>query len=138
MLKQLLHKLASTTLAILLLLSTVSFTVEKHFCGDVLIDVAVFSTTEKCGMDASEGEHQEDMVTTSCCKDILDIVEGQNELTVKTIDDLELEQQLFLVSYIYSYNNLFEYLPKQTIPHRNYTPPNLIVDIQVLDQVFLI
>lgn len=138
MLKQLLHKLASTTLAILLLLSTVSFTVEKHFCGDVLIDVAVFSATEKCGMDASDGEHQEDMVTTSCCKDILDIIEGQNELTVKTIDDLELEQQLFLASYIYTYNNLFEYLPKQAIPHRNYTPPNLIADIQMLDQVFLI
>ncbi|MDG5492774.1 hypothetical protein [Psychroserpens sp. SPM9] len=137
MLKQVLHKMSSVTMAILLLLSTVSFTVEKHFCGDVLIDVAVFSSTEKCGPDAFESEHQEE-IKKSCCKDILDIVEGQNELTVKTIDDLEFEQQQFLFAYVLSFNGLFEVLPKQNIPHKHYTPPNLIADIHVRDQVYLI
>ena len=137
MLKQILHKVASIALAILLLLSTVSFTVEKHFCGDVLIDVAVIGDVEKCTMEAFEIE-QEKITKKTCCKDTLDVVEGQNQLTVNTFDDLEFEQQLFLTTFVYAYNDLFEFLPKQIIPHRDYSPPNLISDIQMLDQVFLI
>ena len=36
---------------------------------------------------------------------------------MKSFDDLELEQQQFLYAYVYAYNQLFESLPKHTIPH---------------------
>lgn len=127
----------SLSMAILLLLSTVSFTVEKHFCGDVLIDVAVFSNVEKCKMEAFEME-LEKITKISCCKDILDVVEGQNLLIIKTFDDLEIAQQQFLWAYTYAFHGYYETLPKQHIPHKQYRPPNLIEDIQILDQVFLI
>ncbi|MEH6537870.1 MAG: hypothetical protein V7719_15825 [Psychroserpens sp.] len=137
MLKQVLHKLASITIAILLLFSTVSFTVEKHFCGDVLIDVAVFSDVEKCVIEAFEIE-QEQITKMSCCKVTFDLIEGQDQLTVKTFDDLEFEQQQFMLAFVHAFQDLFEFLPNRIIPHKNYTPPNLITDIHVLDQVFLI
>ena len=50
------HKIFSVTLALLVLMSTLSFTVEKHFCGDVLVDVSVFTETQKCGMESYEME----------------------------------------------------------------------------------
>ena len=137
MLKQILQKTGSIVMAILLLLSTVSFTVEKHFCGDVLIDVAVIGDVEKCTMEAFEIE-QEKITKKSCCKDTLDVVEGQNQLTLNTFDDLEFPLQQFLTAYLYSYNTQFQALPKQHIQHKYYSPPNLIADIQMLDQVFLI
>lgn len=137
MLKRVFHKVLSLTMAMLLLLSTASFTVEKHFCGDILIDVAVFSTAEKCKMEAFEIE-LEKITKVPCCKDVLDVVEGQDHLTIKTFDDLDDEQQQFLWAFTYAYQVLFETLPKQHNPHKYYSPPNLIVDIQVLDQVFLI
>ena len=124
-------------MAVLLLFSTVSFTVEKHFCGDVLIDVAVFSDVEKCSMEAFEIE-QEKITKKSCCKDTIDIVIGVDQLTVKTLDDIDANLELFLTSFVYSYSNLYETYPKQDVPHRHYSPPNLIEDIQILDQVFLI
>lgn len=124
-------------MAVLLLLSTVSFTVEKHFCGDVLIDVAVFSEVEKCAMEAFEIE-QEQITKVPCCKDTLDVVEGQNQLAVKAFDDLELDQQQFLTAYMITFNSLFQTLKKQRAPHQHYMPPNLVTDIQVLDQVFTI
>ncbi|MGB3607104.1 MAG: hypothetical protein WBA19_08110 [Psychroserpens sp.] len=124
-------------MALLLLMSTVSFTIEKHFCGDILIAVAVLGEVEKCAMEAFENE-QEQITNRSCCKDILDVVEGQNQLTVNTFEDLEIDQQLFLYAYFKAENLLFEALPKERIPHAFYTPPNLIVDLQKLDQVFLI
>jgi len=124
-------------MALLVLISTVSFTVEKHYCGDVLVDVSLFSEAQKCGMEALEMQ-MSSITKKSCCKDTVDIVKGQDELSFKTFNDLDFNQQLFLVSFSYSYINLFEGLSEQIIPHKDYSPPNLIQDIQVLDQVFII
>jgi hypothetical protein len=114
-----------------------SFTIEKHFCGDTLIDVAVFSEVKKCNEDAS-GFINEDIVEKTCCKDKIDVVKGQDEVIIKTSKDLELYHQLFIAALAYSYKNLFEGLPQLVIPHKDYSPPTLIIDRQVVDQVFLI
>ena len=135
--KQFLHKLFSTAIALLVLFSTVSFTVEKHFCGDVLVDVSVFSEANKCKMEALEF-NQETIQKKTCCKDKIDVVEGQDELIVKSFDDLNVDQQLVLASYTFTYLNLFEGLSQCVVPHKYYSPPNLIIDKQVFDQVFLI
>jgi len=135
--KQILHKIFSVSVALIVLCSTVSFTIEKHFCGDTLVDVSVFAEANKCKMEALEME-LETITKAPCCKDKIDVVKGQDELIVKTIDDLDVNQQLFVATFTYSYLNLFEGLPELVIPHKNYSPPILVTDIQVLDQVFLI
>ncbi|MBC3757962.1 hypothetical protein H7U19_06075 [Hyunsoonleella sp. SJ7] len=133
MIQTIAHKLFSVALSFLVLFSTVSFTIEKHYCGDVLVDASVFAEAEKCGMEAMAMAQKK-----SCCKDEVDIVEGQDELKITLFEDLEIEQQQFLVAFTQFYINLFESLPRQVIPHKDYSPPNLVHDIQVLDQVFLI
>ena len=137
MIKQLLHKVFSVGLAFVVLCSTLSFTIEKHFCGDTLVDVSVFSESDKCKMEFLEITNEE-IAKKSCCKDEIDMVKGQDELITNTFDDLNFEQQLFVATFTYSYVNLFEGLPQLVVPNRDYSPPNLISDIQVLDQVFLI
>lgn len=137
MLKQILHKLFSAFMAILVLFSTVSFTVEKHFCGDVLIDSAVFTEAQKCKMEAFEIE-QSKITKKHCCKDELEVVKGQDKLKRSQFEDITFEQHVFIVSYLYTYINSLEELPNLIIPHKHYSPPNLIEDIQVLDAVFLI
>lgn len=127
-----LHKSFSVALALLVLFSTVSFTIEKHFCGDILVDMSFFTEADKCAM-----ESEEIALKKSCCKDEIDVVEGQNEL-ILSYDDMDFEQLQFITSYVYSYINLFEGAPKKIIPHKDYSPPNLVKDICVLDQVFLI
>ena len=131
--KQLAYKFFSATLAILVLVSTVSFTIEKHFCGDVLVDVSMFIEAEKCGMDA-----QELMLKKSCCKDEIDVVQGQDELKITSFDDLDFNVQDFITAFVYAYIYGFESLVKETIPHKDYSPPNLVADIYIFDQVFLI
>ena len=74
-------------MALLVLFSTVSFTVEKHFCGDTLVDVSVFSEAQKCGMEAMEILQKK-----TCCKDEIDIVKGQDELKVSSFDDLDFNK----------------------------------------------
>jgi hypothetical protein len=131
--KRLLHKGFSAVMALLVLFSTVSFTIEKHFCGDVLVDVSMFVEAEKCAM-----EPLETLKKKTCCKDEIAIVEGQDELKVSAFEDLDFEQQQVITVFTYSYVHLFESSPKQTILHKDYSPPNLVSNIQVLDQVFII
>ena len=133
MIKTVLHKSFSVLMVFLVLFSTVSFTIEKHFCGDVLIDVAMFTESDKCATEAVDILLQKD-----CCKDEVDVVKGVDVLKAPSFDDFDFVQQLFITSFFYSYRNLFEGLEQQVVPHKGYTPPLLVADIQVLEQVFII
>lgn len=132
--EKILHKTISCSLALLVLMSTFSFTVDKHFCGKILVDSAVFSEAKTCGMVMhSEPGTAED----SCCTNEKTAVEGQDQLKI-SFHSLDFDQQLFLTSFTFSYFNSFEGLPLQVIPFKDYSPPLLVSDIQILDQVFLI
>jgi len=120
-------------LTVLVLFSTLSFTIEKHFCGDVLVNISMFSEVDYCGMETPEMLQKK-----SCCKDEIVFVKGQDELKSSSFEDLDLKQQYFLTLISYSYIDFFEGLQKQIIPHKNYSPPNLISDIPILHQVFII
>lgn len=131
------HKVFSIALSFLVLFSTLSLTIEKHFCGDVLIDVAIFSESEKCDMEPSKLA-ESNTVKKNCCKDEIDVIEGLSEVTINSFDDIEYVQKQVLIAYSLSYLNLFEELPNNVIPHKNYSPPLLIKDIHVLDVTYLI
>jgi hypothetical protein len=132
MLKVVSHKVFSLLMAFLVLFSTVSFTVEKHFCGDNLIDTAVFTKVQGCGMEMSSSEKKQ------CCKDELEVVKGQDKLKLSKFEELPVHHQGFITSFAYSLLNLFESIDKEIVPHIDYSPPNLVADIQVLDQVYII
>jgi hypothetical protein len=119
------------------LFSTLSLTIEKHFCGDVLIDVAIFTETEKCTDDIVDLDDNEN-VKKACCKDEIDVLEGLSQLTTNTFEDLDDVHIQVLLAYNFSYINLFEGLPNLVIPHKDYLPPILIKDIQILDETYLI
>lgn len=137
MIKDMFHKGFSVSLALIVLVSTMSFTVEKHFCGNTLVETAIFTEVNGCGMDMSKIQTPENE-KNNCCKNEVEVVKGQDDLKNTSFNDLKFHQQLFFASYVYAFVNLFEGLSYQIIPHNNYSPPNLVVDIQILDQVFII
>jgi hypothetical protein len=132
-----LNKTIAVALSLLVLFSTLSVTIKKHFCGDTLVDVAIFTQAKKCGMEMQDMDKPE-IVKKSCCKDEIDIIKGQDELKTNSFDDLSSIQKQILFAYSFSYINLFEGLPKQTIPNRDYSPPKIVKDIHVLDETYLI
>ncbi|MCF4100879.1 hypothetical protein L1I30_04295 [Gillisia sp. M10.2A] len=134
-----LHRSISVALAFLVLVSTFSFSIDKHFCGSILVDQAVFSKAKSCGMEMKmdESSSMASLEKDSCCSNEKVSIDGQDELKLN-FDSLDLQQQIFVASYTYTYLNLFEVLPKQVTPFDDYSPPLLVTDIQVLDQVFLI
>lgn len=126
-------------MALIVLLSTVSFTLDSHYCGDTLVDSSLFGHVETCGMEVQQQSPSSecDISKKDCCSDEQVIVEGQD--TLKTsFDKLDKDQQLFVAAFIHTYINLFFESQKDLNSYRGYSPPPLVRDIQVLDQTFLI
>jgi len=135
--KQVFHKIVSLLMAFVVLFSTMSFTIDMHYCGDVLVDTAIFTTVESCGMEIPVTESDCSIVKKNCCSEKQIVFEGQNELEV-SFDSFSLDQQLIVTSFIYTYLNLFEGLEENIIPFKEYTPPLVVKDIQLFDESFLI
>jgi len=132
MLKVILHKVFASFLALLVLVSTMSFTIEKHYCGDTLVDIAFFSEAKDCGMEIPPSTKK------SCCNDEVEVIEGQDELKLSSVEDFDFSQFDFVVPFTPSYFNLYRSQSQKIIPNKDYSPPNLVFNIQLLDQVFLI
>lgn len=114
-------------------LSTMSFSVLQHYCGTELMDQSIFEELDPCCMDSEEAADQED----PCCNEEQHLIHGQDELNRSSID-LDLNHQVFLTAFVFSYASLFEGLSEQIVPFRDYAPPLLVTNIQLVDQVFLI
>ncbi|MFD2552363.1 hypothetical protein ACFSQP_11090 [Bizionia sediminis] len=128
-----LYKFLSATMALLVLFSTVSFTVEKHFCGDVLIDAAVFHEPEKCQSDSYLAKAAMD-----CCTDTVDVVQGQDELSFKSDQDVVFESLVFLATLSNLYVTQVDSTFTQKFSHQQYQSPSLYRNLLVQYQVFLI
>lgn len=128
-------------MGILVLLSTTSFAVDKHYCGDFLVDMAILSEAETCDMQVPDHSHSGDALSSAdedfCCSNHKTVIEGQDEL-VSSVKSLEFNQQVFLSTLTYSYIDLFRISPEQVVPFKYYSSPLLVRDVQLLDQVFLI
>jgi len=116
-------------MALLVLVSTVSWTVDKHLCMGRVMDISFFAHADDCGMDMD--------MESSCCDDESFTIQGQDNLKM-SFDNFSLDQQLFFVSFVHSYFYLFEGEVEEVNPFVDYSPPPLIRDVQVLHQTFLI
>ncbi len=132
--KQIFIKIASLTLAFLVLFSTFSFTVDKHYCGDFLIDISFTGETEGCGMKMDTTAIKKN----NCCKDEVQEFEGQDELQINKVKNITFENQLFVAAFSASYNDLFIENSSRNNFYKDFSPPDICIDYQTLYQSFLI
>lgn len=126
-------------MSLIVLASTTSFTINEHFCGDALMDVSVFSSSKSCNMDLNETFNLPDCSKNKkgCCTDEHINVQGQDELQL-SFNELTLNQQVFVASFVYSYINLFVGLDKRATSYKQYRPPLVIKPIYKLNETYLI
>jgi hypothetical protein len=121
--KQVSHKILATVMAFVVLFSTMSFTVDMHFCGDTLVATSMFQKATGCGMEmekpAAEGCT---FVKSNCCKDKQMIIDGQDEMQL-SIATLSFEHQVFITSFIYTYVHLFEDADTAVTSYQAYQEP---------------
>ena len=126
----------SILLAFLVLFSTFSFTVEKHFCGDFLVDVSYTGNAKECNMDVGSADV---VKMKKCCKNEVAQIKGQDELQQDSLDKITFENKQFLTAFVISKKNLFSnYEIEKSIAKYSPPPPNLERNYQVFYQSFLI
>jgi hypothetical protein len=130
--KQVFLKITSFLLALLVCLSTFSFTVEKHYCGDFLVDVSFIGAAASCGMENGA------VIKKNCCKDEIHQIEGQHELLQASIDDFNFQKQQSLVSFSVFCRDLFIVNESTELAYNDLCPPDLPKNYRVLYQSFLI
>jgi hypothetical protein len=125
-------------MAFVVLFSTMSFTLDMHYCGDMLVETALFQKAKGCGMEMEKSSIEGCAITKkNCCKDEQLVVDGQDELQL-SVDKISFEQQLFIASYVYTYINLFEGFDKKVSSFEKYKPPLVIRQLYKIDETYLI
>ena len=135
--KKYISKIAAIFLALVVLLSTFSFNVEKHFCGDFLVAISYVGNVASCD-DVEEDSCESKTIEPSCCKDDVELIKGQTQIQKSSVEKITfIKVATAVTSYVFN-SLLFQDLEKQIIPHKQYVPPKLFFDIQVLHEVFII
>ena len=125
-------------MAIVVLFSTMSFTIDMHYCGDSLVETAIFQKAKGCGMEMENPSTEGCSIKVKdCCSDEQLKIDGQDELQL-TFDKLTIDQQIFVASFVYTYINLFEGTEEKDTSFRDYIPPPVIRQIYKLDETYLI
>ena len=125
-------------MAFVVLFSTMSFTVNMHYCGDTLVETAIFHKAKGCGMEMEKPSTEGCAITKkNCCDDQQLAIEGQDELQMQ-FDKVSFEQQVFIASFVYAYINLFEGYDEDVNSFREYKPPLVVRQIYKLDETYLI
>jgi hypothetical protein len=136
--KKIIHKIASILMAFVVLLSTMSFTISMHYCGDTLVETAIFHEAKGCGMEMEKPSSKNcAIIKKGCCNDEQVEIDGQDELQLQ-VDTISLEQQIFLTSIIHAYYNLFEGLSKNISSYEDYEPPLVRRQLFKIDESYLI
>ncbi|MFI0429190.1 HYC_CC_PP family protein [Mariniflexile sp. HMF6888] len=136
--QQVFHKIMSIFMSFVVLFSTMSFTIDMHYCGDTLMDTAIFHKAKTCGMEIQKTAASScSIVKKGCCKEEQIVVKGQDELKI-AFEKLSFDQQIFVASFVYSYVNLFEYIEEKAYTISEYPPPLIVKNIYKLDETYLI
>ena len=138
--KSVIHKILSISMAFVVLLSTMSFTLNMHYCGDTLVETAIFNKAKGCGMEMEMEKPSTEgcsITKKNCCNDEQLVVDGQDELQLQ-VDKITFDQQVFITSFVYTYINLFEGLDNNVSTYEEYKPPLVVRQIFKIDETYLI
>lgn len=137
--KIILQKSFSVLMALLILASTVSWTVNKHLCMGRVVDVALFAHAEDCGMDMAldvVGD-KGNLLDNHCCAEQSLTIKAQEDLKLSW-NDLDLGFQTFLVTFPFTFAYMLNDDSRESFPDQTYPPPLIVKDIYLLHEVFLI
>lgn len=137
--KPCLRHIVAISLSALVLLSTLSFSVDLHYCGKKLVAIALNNKAQGCGMEMPSDKTYSsgDQIGKPCCEDIMLAYGGQEDLQ-QSGHEISFEK-IFATDVVGFFNFVprFEFI-NRTFHFREYSPPLLIRDIPVFNQTFLI
>lgn len=134
-------KLISIALTLILLISNVGFTMATHFCGGEAVKSELMLGQKQLGCDMPDMErHGESDSTTrfdakGCCDNHYQALTIEDDYSLKLVKTLNFDFAIAFV-HVFLKSDIPAEFEKQQYAH--YSPPLLLRDLPVLNQVFLI
>ena len=120
------------------LLSTMSFTMNMHYCGDSLVETVFFKDAKGCGMKMDMPMDKDCSVSKeNCCSDKQITADGIDDIK-QSLEHLTLKQQQFVVLLTYTYHSLFKESTQSNDTFISYKPPLVCKQIYKVDESYLI
>lgn len=130
------RSIISSGIALLVLISSSSFTVNMHFCMDRIHSVSVIEKAAPCPMELLVPTCHK-AAKHSCCDDEKLTFEGKNFKSQESVT-LEIAQQNWIAALPVITKTFQPLVVSATAEYHNYKPPLIDSDIPVLIQSFLI
>lgn len=125
-------------LGFLAMVSTMSFTINQHYCSGNLVETSLFVKANTCMESMPMSLPKENsVISDSCCRDVVTIINGQDEV-LQNGKQIIFQQQFFAITFSGTYSALFTNKESSVVSYQEYISPFLVKDIQALDETFLI
>ena len=133
--KQLSTKIGAVLMTLIVLLSTMSFTINQRYCDGNLVDTTLFSKSESCKIVVQSDCCK---ITEECCDHEQIVIDGQKELPSRIVIETPIVNQYFVVSLQKFHLEKFDFQSESKVFYKKYNPPSLVFNKQVFHQVFII
>lgn len=127
-------------MAIVVLASTMSFTMNMHYCGGNLVETSFYNSTKGCGMEMeidTPPQQKCSTLSSDCCQDKELIYPGQDQLQLSFDQGLIVPINLNTSVYYFSFLE-FEDIEKEKLLYEEYKPPLVVRRIYKIDETYLI
>jgi len=136
--KKITLKILAMLMAFMVVFTTLSFTVDMHYCGDTLVDTAIFNKVKSCGMELQKSSSELCVIKkNNCCSDKQLIIDGQEELQM-SFSSLSLEEPLSIKLIPNSIIVIDELLNENVPFYLVYYSRLVIRQLYKLDETYLI
>ena len=136
--KLIIRNISATILSFIVMFSSMSFTIDEHFCGSRLMDVSYFGDADNCGMDEIDMSSNISVFKkNNCCKDQITLLQSSifNKEKLINLQNTDIETSLPEAS---CYSVFYKNSSLKLKYYKDFSPPDIAKDIQVLYQTFLI
>jgi len=125
-------------MAFVVVFTTLSFTVDMHFCGDTLVEAAVFQKVKGCGMELQKLSKDDCVVkSNNCCNDKQLTIDGQHELQI-SFSAFSFEQLLYVTSILNTDKEFSQVIDKNVPLYKGYALQLVIRQLYKIAETYLI
>ena len=129
----------SIILSLVILVTSMGFTVSSHICGGKKVKAVVSLGTSdvSCGMEKQKSNcASKPQMKKNCCQDEFELIQNDEDYT-QQLTEVDFSND-FLIAFITSYVELFQIETTDVDFFTDHSPPPLIRDIPLVVQSFLI
>jgi len=133
--KEQITKIGAVLMTLIVLISTMSFTINQRYCDGNLVDTTLFSKSDSCKIVVQSNCCE---ITEECCDHEQIVIDGQKELPSRVSVEIPIIKQFFVLNSSNLFFEDFNLKSKKDVFYKEYIPPSLIFNKQIIHQVFII